>query len=62
MNERSDWNPEPAELRDGERTDSGSHADRNLEMLRRHRDDPETEYSAEDYEEARERIIGKEEK
>lgn len=31
---RSDWNPEPAELREGESTDEETHARRNLEQIR----------------------------
>lgn len=29
-----DWDPEPAELRDGEREDGGSHAERNAALIR----------------------------
>lgn len=31
----SDWNPTPAQLRDGERPDLDAHARRNLEQIRR---------------------------
>jgi hypothetical protein len=32
--ETDEWNPEPAQLRDGETTDRSSHAQRNLEQIR----------------------------
>ena len=35
----SEWTPQPAELRDGEREDLSAHARRNLEQIRRGLDD-----------------------
>lgn len=50
-----EWNPEPAQLREGETRDISSHAQRNIEQLRMAEEEGDIDEEA--FEEAKERII-----